>query len=405
MSRLLIISNNYAPEETGIAPYSTALAQHLVRSGYDVTVIAGMPHYPQWRVAPAYGGRPFSSERHNGVDVLRAWQYVPSRQSAPQRALHDITSLFGALQALRIDAPDAVIGVVPPLGGGLLARAAAARFGVPYGLVFQDLVGPGIAQSGVAGGRIASGARALERWAVARASAVAIIAEGFRPYVESLGVPPGRIARVRNWSHVDAPSADRAEMRARLRILEDAFVCMHAGNMGNKQRLENIIECAQLAAGDASSPLFVLMGDGNRRPALESMVAQLRLPNLRMLALQPRETFVDALAAADVLLVNQQASVVDMSLPSKLTSYFAAGRPVVAAVAPSSETAREIVASGAGVVVPADDPTSLLRTLRMFAEQRGLSADLGARGRAYVTRTLSPEACLRGYAPFLDALV
>ena len=63
--------------------------------------------------------------------------------------------------------------------------------------------------------------------------------------------------------------------------------------------------------------------------------------------------------ASDVLLVNQRASVTNMSLPSKLTSYFASGRPVIAAASADSETASEIEASGAGIVVPPADPAAL----------------------------------------------
>ena len=62
--------------------------------------------------------------------------------------------------------------------------------------------------------------------------------------------------------------------------------------------------------------------------------------------------------ASDVLLVNQRASVADMSLPSKLTSYFPAARPVVAAVLPDSETAREIQAAQAGYVVSPEEPAA-----------------------------------------------
>ena len=51
MTRVLITSLNYAPEETGIAIYSTRLAEHLAARGYRVTVLAGMPHYPAWRVS------------------------------------------------------------------------------------------------------------------------------------------------------------------------------------------------------------------------------------------------------------------------------------------------------------------------------------------------------------------
>ena len=61
--------------------------------------------------------------------------------------------------AVRMPQPDAVIGVVPSLSGGVVARAAAARFRVPYGLIFQDLVGAAAEQSGMS-----RAAAALPAW-------------------------------------------------------------------------------------------------------------------------------------------------------------------------------------------------------------------------------------------------
>lgn len=54
---VLVVSTNYAPEHTGIGPYSTQIAEHLAASGADTHVLAGMPHYPAWRVADGYRGR------------------------------------------------------------------------------------------------------------------------------------------------------------------------------------------------------------------------------------------------------------------------------------------------------------------------------------------------------------
>jgi colanic acid biosynthesis glycosyl transferase WcaI len=79
--------------------------------------------------------------------------------------------------------------------------------------------------------------------------------------------------------------------------------------------------------------------------------------------------FTDVLAAADVLLLHERAGVVEMCVPSKLTSYFAAGRPVLAATSPRSAAAHEISASGAGTVVDPGDPSVLLEALRSLASQ------------------------------------
>jgi glycosyltransferase involved in cell wall biosynthesis len=399
--RILITGINYAPEATGIAPYTTGLAEHLRERGHQITVVTGLPSYPQWRVHDGYRGRVAGRETIAGVDVRRRWHYVPGEQSATRRALYEASFLATGLSALTLPRPDAVVGIVPSLGGGLLARLAGARFGAPYGLVLQDLMGPAAAQSGVAGGgRAARAIRGAEAFAARRAEAVGVIAEGFRPYVESLGVAPHRIRRVRNWTHVPEPTVDRAAVRARLGIEPGAVVCLHAGNMGYKQGLANVVACARLA-GDEPDLRFVLMGDGSQRGFLEDLAARHRLGNLRFLPIQPAELFPSVLAAADVLLVNQRAEVTDMSLPGKLTSYFLAGRPVLAAVSPTSETAREVAASGAGLLVRPDDPAALLAAVRGLAADPARRERLGGAGYAYARAALTADQALAG----LEALV
>ncbi len=83
-----------------------------------------------------------------------------------------------------------------------------------------------------------------------------------------------------------------------------------------------------------------------------------------------------------------------MSVPSKLTSYFAAGRPVLASVAGSGGTAGEIRRSGAGVLVPPEDPAALADGLRGLAADPARAAALGAAGRAYATGHLGRTAAL-----------
>jgi glycosyltransferase involved in cell wall biosynthesis len=406
MTRVLIASLNYAPEETGIAPYSTALAEHLSSRGYRVTVVTGLPHYPAWRIDAAYGADAPLNELRNGVDVRRSRHYVPGSQSALLRGLYEASSLSMALTAAWLPRQDAVLGVVPSLSGGIVARAAATRFGAPYGLIFQDLVGQAAAQSSIGGAAAVSAAARLgEGWAARGAAAVGIVASGFRPYVEALGVDPARIRRVRNWTRTGEANIDRDAMRAWLGWPEDAFVCLHAGNMGHKQGLENVIECARIAAAKDARLLFALMGDGNQRGALEALAARYALPNLRFLPLQGADIYASVLRAADVLLVNQRAAVRDMSLPSKLTSYFAAGRPMVAAAAGDSETAREVSDSSGGFVAAPDDPRALLAAIERVAADAGLAAYLGKRGQAWAREVLSEAAALRSYEQLLAAVL
>lgn len=397
--RVLLVSTNYAPEQAGIGPYATQIAEHWAAGGrIETHVLAGIPHYPAWRADPAYRGVWRREETRAGVRVHRRRHTVPPRQTAVRRALYEASILAGGLLAPpRMGRPDAVVAQLPSLAGGVLGARIAGRHGVPYVPVVQDLMGAAAAQSGIRGGdRAAAAAAAVERRVLGRATLVGVIHETFTDKVAAMGVDPGRIRLVPNWSHVARPSRPRAETRARLGWDADRPVVLHSGNMGLKQGLEVLVGAARAEPGVD----IVLMGDGNQRERLQGLGRG--LPNLRFLPPAGEAEFPDVLAAADVLAVTQRASVLDMSIPSKLTSYFAAGRPVVASVAEEGGTAGEVRRSGAGVLVPPEDPDALLDAVRKLAADPAAADALGARGPAYVEAHLSREAGLARITGLLD---
>jgi glycosyltransferase involved in cell wall biosynthesis len=404
MARLRIVGINYAPESTGIAPYTTGLAEHLAAAGHEVAVVTGLPHYPAWRIAPGYGGRMSREETQGGVRVRRRAHYVPTTPSATHRAVYEGTFLASALPAASERGVDAVIGIVPSLSGGILARLAASRNRVPYGLLFQDLMGPAAAQSGLTGGgRVAGLTRVAESWAVAEATAVAVVSDGFRPYLRDLGVPDERIHLVPNWTHIESSTADRDVTRHELGWDDGRQVVLHAGNMGAKQGLEQVVDAARLADERGDRVRFVLMGAGNQRAALEAL--GVGIASLDFARPADERHFPDVLAAADVLLLSERASVVDMSLPSKVTSYATAGRPIVAAVPDGGTTATELDRSGAAIRVEPGDPAALLDALARLRGDPDLVVRLGEAGPAYVTRYLRRDAALPRADAFIDAVL
>ncbi|MGE0229515.1 MAG: glycosyltransferase [Dehalococcoidia bacterium] len=402
--RVTIFGLNYWPEETGIAPYTTALAEHLVQEGMAVTVVAGMPYYPHWSVRDGYRRKLSLHESIRGVSVVRYRQVVSARQSALHRAVFEATVLANSLRSLRLARPDAVLGIVPSVASAVLARVASRRYGVPYVLLFQDLLGPAGRQTGIAGGAASARAvGAVEGWAARGAARVGIVAEAFRPYLEARGVPAGRLEHLPNWSHVPAPGRPREAIRARLGWAPGDVVALHAGNMGLKQGLEQVVVAARVALRRQPRLRFVLMGDGNQRRALEQLAEG--LPNLAFLDPQPASDFSDILHAADVLLVTQRATVIDMSLPSKLTSYFMARRPVVAAVDPASATARFIEQSGGGLVVDPDHPGALLDAIARATEDIAIAGRLGDAGYAFARDHLGAAPALARMTRFVETLL
>jgi glycosyltransferase involved in cell wall biosynthesis len=395
--RLLLVSTNYAPEHAGIGPYATQIAEHWAARGHETHVLTGMPHYPAWRVDPAYAGVWRRTELRAGVRVHRRRHTVPPRQTAVTRALFEASVLaHGLLAPPRTGRPDAVLAQLPSLAGGVLGARIAARHRVPYIPVVQDLMGAAAVQSGIRGGsRAAALAERAEGYVLRRATLVGVIHETFVERVTAMGVAPGRIRVVPNWSHVRGPDEPRERTRARLGWSPGQTVVLHSGNMGLKQGLEVLVE----AARRAPEVRFVLMGEGSRRAALARLAAG--VGNLDILPPAADQEFPAVLAAADVLAVTQRASVLDMSVPSKLTSYFAAGRPVVAAVAAEGGAAREVARSGAGVLVAPEDPEALVAAVRKLAGDPALADALGAEGPRHVAAHLSREAGLAR----IDALI
>lgn len=395
--RVAILGINYAPEPTGIAPYTTRLAAGLSTRGHDVRVLTGYAHYPQWRrYAGSVGLR--STEEVDGVRVRRLNHLVPRGRSWGGRAAMEVT--FGLqLVTSGWGRPDVVLCITPPL---LASAMAAVRSRMSWrrpsvGILVHDLYSRGVEETGAPSSITARAIRAVESAALRLADDVAVIHVGFATdLVERLGVAPQRIREIRNWTHVEAPNplASKAFRHAR-GWHADEVVVLHAGNMGHKQGLENVIESARLAVGRKERVRFVLLGDGNQRAALES--AGEGVDTLEFLQPVSEEEYPAALGAADVLLVNERPGVAHMAVPSKLTSYFRSGKPILAATAADGFTAREVNASGAGVCVPADRPDLLLDEALRLAADGPLAARLGEAGRNYCDALLSETAALDLY--------
>jgi colanic acid biosynthesis glycosyl transferase WcaI len=399
--RVAILGINYAPEPTGIAPYTTGLAMGLAKRGHEVLVLTGHPHYPYWKRAEG-SSRFRSEEQVDGVRVRRLKHPVPRRLSWLGRAVMELT--FG-LQVLttRWGRPEVLICVTPPL---LAAAMSAVRARLTWrrpgmGILVQDLYSRGVAETGAASGLSACAVRVVESLAMRLCDGLSVIHTGFTTELtEHLSVDMRRIREIRNWTHVSPPDPSAsAAFRDAHGWGADEVVILHAGNMGYKQGLENVVAAAALGGRTNCRARFVLLGDGNQRASLEATAAG--IPALEFLAPVNEEEFPAALGAADVLLVNERPGVAQMSVPSKLTSYFTSGKPILAAADATGFTAGELAASGAGVCVPADRPDLLLSEAIRLGTDRELGRRLGEAGRRYCDEMLSQEAALDRYEQWI----
>lgn len=402
--RVTILGLNYAPEPTGNAPYTTSLAEGLAAAGHTVHVVTGYPHYPEWRVREGYSGWT-TTEVMNGVHVKRLRHRTPRTPNTVAR-LHMELSFGLRLMFARWQKPDVVLVVSPALFSSGLAtlRALLSPRRPAVGIWVQDLYSRGVVETGGADGKLAQLTAAIEGAILQSTDGVVAIHERFKTYiVESLGIPESKVKVIRNWTHLPpSPVLDVDHVRSRLGWAPDEVIVLHAGNMGKKQGLENVLNAASLAQEAKSKVRFILMGDGNQRRTLEALAVG--LDHVTFMASLPGTEFMEALAAADVLLVNELPGVTEMAVPSKLTSYFNAGRAVIAATDAGSVTAMEIAASHGGVRVDAADPQALLDAVETLTADRESAKAFGANGLRFRHETLSEVAAMGHYDDFVSSL-
>jgi colanic acid biosynthesis glycosyl transferase WcaI len=400
--RVTVIGLNYVPEPTGIAPYTSGLAAGLASRGWEVRAVTAYPHYPDWNIAPGYVGAKLKESIEN-VAVTRLRPYMPVNPSGLKRAAMEV--VFGLRSALaKWGSPDVVVLVSPALFAAAIAliraRLDPRR---PSVIVWvQDLYSLGVSETGTLGRRGARVMTWIESAVLRRADKVVVIHNRFRKYVSSsLRVPIAGIEVVRNWTHIRPIEVDRAHYRSRFGWT-DEIVVLHAGNMGAKQALENVVEAARLADYRRSPIRFVLLGNGNQRATLEALGKG--VARVEFLDSLDDADFQGAMAAADVLLVNEKPGVTEMAVPSKLTSYFAARRPVIAATDAGSISAEEVEAAGAGVRVDAGRPDALLDAALELGNNKQRAEQLGASGLLFQQRTLSQSHAISHYAEIITSL-
>ncbi|MCR2823960.1 glycosyltransferase [Microbacterium sp. zg.Y909] len=385
---VLFVGINYAPEPTGISPYTTGMAEGLAARGWKVGALTSYPHYPWWTVPAEHDSLPAVSDVR-GVRLRRLRHYIPRHPDSLRRALFEVA--FGVRAVCsHWGRPDAIVAVSPALLASRLVALRARMQRIPVITWVQDIYALGVTETG--GGTGARAIAAIERDLAQSSQRVVVIHHRFRRMMrDDLGVTQP-IDVVRNWSHVpDMDGRHRAETRRRLGWADDEMIVLHAGAMGAKQGLENVIEAARIGAASGSAVRFVLLGDGSQRAALQAAPGSDAVTFIDPL---PDDEFYAALSAADALLVNERPGLTEMSVPSKLTTYFATGLPVIAAVDLSSTTYGEIDAADAGPIVPAGDPVALVAAAEAICADPVRAARHGKAARAYRDRLLTAEAAI-----------
>ena len=135
--RITLMTVNFAPEMSGIAPYVSRLADALSSDGHAVQVLTSRPHYPGWQVTPGYERT--RTEMRGRTRVRRLRHYIPRNPRWYLRVWFELT--FGLrLVFSSWRRPDVVVCVSPALIATalVLLRARVSRHPPRLGLIVQD---------------------------------------------------------------------------------------------------------------------------------------------------------------------------------------------------------------------------------------------------------------------------
>lgn len=406
--RILVLGINYVPEKTSVAPFTTGLCEHLAALGHRITVVTAFPYYPEWRVWDGYRGEFFRREWIRGVEVLRVRHFVPREPSKLfHRLTYDLSFTFAAFAAaLFAGKCDLIYCSCPPPTVAFAAWLLGLIKRAPFVMKLTDLASDAALSTGIVKNNMFLRlARSFEKFTCSKALAVVCLCQGFIDRLHERGVAPEKLHLIPDWGNSSPVSsgAQEATFRRSHAIPPGVFLAMHTGNMGKKQDLQNLVRAAQLSRQD-SGLLWLLVGEGEERAALEQEIARHELTNIRLLPLQPPDAVPQMYAAADALLLNQRSAVEDAVIPSKLLTYMSSGRPVVAAVSGRSEAARQVRRAECGVLVPAENPDALLGGVNELRRAPALRQRLGRNGRAYAETHFTKDRVLRSYERLFAAL-
>jgi glycosyltransferase involved in cell wall biosynthesis len=404
MSRVLLVTTNYWPEPTGIAVYTTDLAESLITQGNHVTVLTSLPHYPWWKVPPEFTHLGEGIGTHNVVSIIRAKHLVPPKMNALLRMRFE-TSLFWNLRRVSKSMVgnefDMIIACIPTVAAGIIGRRIAKKLGIPFGLVVQDLSGAGAKQSGLRGGAvIAKIAHAVESRALHGADSLVVVSSAMRNVVVGLGVPESRITQITNYSARAISNFDKASARSHFGWASDDFVVIHTGNMGAKQDLENVVKAADAVNGFSKIKIY-LVGHGNQESNLKTLC--LGKSNIAVLPAVSDADYSALLSAADLLLVNERSTQTEMSLPSKLTSYFYSERPVIAAVPRGGVTWKFL--DGVAELVDAGAPNALASKIQELSKNQSRLDELAKLGSEFAIKHLDPAVGRAKYLDWIEKLI
>jgi glycosyltransferase involved in cell wall biosynthesis len=408
MARVLYVSQYFV---SGDQPGGVRHWQHcraLARAGHEVTVVTSYVQHKERTIPEEYRGRRIVRSTEDGLDVVRTYSTPGYGRDLKSRLSNYGTfALWSLLAELRLPRPDVVVASSPSLPAAAaaagVARARRSRFLLEVRDLWPDSA---VAMGLVANPRVIGAARRMEHYCYRRADRIVALTEGIRDGVVQSGVvPAGRVSLITNGIDLDVvPDPARRDEVAALPLADDAFIAMFVGAHGTYSSLETVLGAADLLRDDPRIQV-VLVGGGDRKPALVDQASAMGLPNVTFVDPVPKRQVPAYLARADLcILPYQDRELFAGALPNKVFDYLGAARPILAS-APVGELTRLVDTARCGWNVPPEDPVAMADAIRRAAADPVDSRARGEAGREYALEHYDRAALAQRFVSLVDDLV
>lgn len=402
MSRVLYVSQYFvsADQPGGVRHWQHARA--LARAGHRVGVVTSYVQHKERTVPERYRGRRIVHEVEDGLDVWRTYS-TPGygRDLRSRLASYGTFAWWSAVAGARAPRPDVVVASSPSLPAAAAAAALARARGARFLLEVRDLWPDSAVAMGLIGDpRAIAAARRVEAFCYRRADRIVALTEGIRDGLLEQGVSAAKVVLITNG--VDLELADGARP-APAPVSDDAFVAMYVGAHGTYSSLETVLDAAA-ELRDAPQVRVVLVGNGDRKPALVAAARRRGLDNVAFVDPVPKREVPSWLARADAcVLPYQDRPLFAGALPNKAFDYLGAARPIVAS-APAGELTRMVERAGCGLAVPPEDGPALAGAIRALAADRGRARAMGESGRRYALAHYDRAALAARFVATVESL-
>ena len=382
--RILFLADNFPPETNAAADRVYERARFWAEWGHDVTVITGLPHFPQGALYEGYENKWYQTETIFDIQVVRVKTFIAPNQGTFLRIRDFVSFLFNGFAAgLVVKRPDVVVAsssqFFTAVAGWLVGIFRRRPFVFEIGDIWPASI---VAVEAMRENVVVHLMEILERFLYRHSACVVAGTPALKENLVSRGIDGDKVAVVINGVDLSRfMPMERDDALVAEWGLKDSFVVGYLGTHGMAHALANVLDAAEILR-DRPEIKFLFIGNGAERDELIASAQERRLENVRFIQSQPREVIPSAWSLCDVALVHlKDAPAFSEVIPSKIFEAMAMGRPILIA-APEGVASRLVVGDHAGRWVPPENSKALAEAVCRLADDDSLRAKLAGNALA-----------------------